>query len=358
MEYRHGGDIYGNDKIKLDFSVNTNPLGIPESVKQAVLNGTDDWSCYPDSKCRELKAELVAFYEKRFDEQADISQTDFICGNGASDLLYSLVFALQPKKALIFAPAFDEYEKALHAVGCEIQLIYLEESENFSMEDIDSNYFLNDVDMVILGNPNNPTGRVLSSTQLKKWADSCLQKRIFLIIDESFNWFLKDWEKDTMVPYLPEYHNIFILNAFTKIYAMAGLRLGYGICKNKRVVEEIEKCRQPWSVSVPAMHAGLQALKEETFIEETERTISKERTFLAEELEKLGFQVFPSDVNFLLIKRSNQIDYDGACKAEGILIRCCDGFEGLTDDFYRVSVKLHEENEQLLLCLANAGIRG
>lgn len=357
MERQHGGDVYGTNKIILDFSVNLNPIGMPESVRKAVAGHPEDYCRYPDSKCRELKKELALFYVKRWERyhggyckvflapstaaRPAWEPDDFICGNGAADLLYSLIFAMRPKKALLYAPTFGEYEAALRAAGCKITKI--NEGTKSSLPE--------DIDMVILGNPNNPTGKVFSAQEMEKWLAFCEKNHIFLVVDECFNWFLEEPERYSLAAALDRYRNVFILNAFTKIFAMAGLRLGFGICKNKEVMERIEGCRQPWSVSGAAMRGGIAALSEKEFLTRTRAVVAKERNFLSEGLKKLGFFVYPSAVNFLLFKRGDETDYDEYCRSRGILIRSCKDFDGLDDTFYRVAVKMRNENEALLKCL-------
>lgn len=358
MEYLHGGDIYGDNKIDLDFSVNTNPFGMPRSIMREVVANKEEWACYPDSRCRALRDALAGFYSGKQRGKTEFSPEDFICGNGAADLLYSLIFALRPRKALLFVPAFDEYERALQAVGCEIKKICLDEQQDFSMTSVETDRFTEDIDIMILGNPNNPTGMALDSLKVREWADICKERHIFFVIDECFNGFLKNPDTYSMAPYLSDYDNLFLLRAFTKIYAMAGLRLGYGICKNREVMERIENCRQPWSVSGAAMRAGLQALQEEAFVKMTEEFVSTEREFLAAELTKLGFKVYPSRVNYLLFRRFDRIDYEDFLKKQGILIRSCRNFAGLDDNYYRVAVKLRAENERLLECFAKAKEKG
>lgn len=356
MEYHHGGDIYGTEKIELDFSVNTNPFGIPESIVHAVTAHSKEWSRYPDSRCRELKEALAVFYDKKYGRANKLSSEAFICGNGAADLLYSLIFALRPRRAMLFAPAFGEYERALTAIGCGIEKVVLVEGQDFSMDGVEPALLSSDFDMMILGNPNNPTGTVLPVQTLKRWAGICLERQIFMVIDECFNWFLKDAKMYSMTHLLSEYSNVFILNAFTKIYGMAGLRLGYGICSNRDVLERMEHCRQPWSVSAAAMRAGLQALCEADFVKMTEEFVTSEREFLAAGLKKIGFKVYPSRVNYLLFRRQNgdATAYDVFCREHGILIRSCENFHGLDNSYYRIAVKLRPENEKLLKCMGEA----
>ena len=354
MDYIHGGDIYGDNQIIIDFSVNTNPLGMPDEVKRAVTEQMDTWAVYPDSKGRKLKTQLSEYYKNCCGRNV-LQPEDFLCGNGAADLLYSLVFALRPAKALLFAPSFGEYEKALCAAGCEIRIHYLEKEKGFSMElrsDTLSEVFTKDLDMVILGNPNNPTGGVISVDMIREWAEICQRNNTTLVVDECFNWFLDEGEQYSAISLLAEFHNLIVINAFTKIYAMAGLRLGYLMCKNKEVMERVESCRQPWSVSAPATAAGVRALKMADFTVRTRQLVSVEREFLKDGLEKTGFTVCPSMVNYLLFCKKDGVDYFHLCLLQGILIRSCESFAGLDKTFYRVSVKTREENEALLRALS------
>lgn len=356
MDYTHGGDIYGKNQIIIDFSVNTNPLGMPDEVKRAVLERAESWAVYPDSRGRELKTRLSEYYTKCNDRHV-LLPDDFLCGNGAADLLYSIVYALRPSKALLFAPSFEEYERALRAAGCEIRKYYLKEENGFSMElreDEPFEVFSGDLDMVILGNPNNPAGGAVSSDTIRKWADICLNNHITLVVDECFNWFLDEGNRFSCVSLLAEYSNLIVINAFTKIYAMAGLRLGYMMCKNREVLECVEGCRQPWSVSAPATAAGVSALALYRFPVRTRKLVAEEREFLKAGLELRGFVVYPTQVNFLLFRRRDGVDYFKRCLRQGILIRSCESFDGLDGSYYRVSVKTHKENEALLRALSAA----
>lgn len=360
MEYGHGGDIYGDYSIKLDFSVNTNPFGIPDSVRRAVSGHEEDWSRYPDSQCRELRTALAKFYNSKASCQKLFCKEDFICGNGASDLLYSLVFSLRPRRAAIVCPSFGEYERALKAADCKILEIELKENEQFSVTAALIKDWLSlcnpkeRPDLMILGNPNNPTGRAVSGAEMGEIADICREQGIFLIIDECFSWFLEEPDKYQLTPFLEPDSRIFLLNAFTKIYAMAGLRLGYGICRNRAVMEQVLRCRQPWSVSGPAMRAGLAALQEQEFVRITRDTVKRERNFLEIQLKELGFRVYQSEANYILFSSNNYWDYKGFCAEKGILIRSCENFSGLGQNYFRTAVRLHEENAALIQCLAQA----
>ena len=282
MPYTHGGDIYGDAAVELDFSVNTNRLGMPQAVRDAVIASAAAWEQYPDALCRKLRRAAAAFYEA---DGTPIPEDWFVFGNGASDILYAVVSAIRPKQAILLAPGFSEYEQALRMCGCEIRWLHLKEENGFSLESareelyailFDGSGDASKIDLVptlsskhenvwekilILGNPNNPTGRAISATELERLAQVCRETHTWLMLDECFQWFLDTRRECSFVGNLLNGvgDHVILLNALTKICSMAGLRLGYGIIPNAGLRERLEKFRQPWSVSAPAQAGGVAA---------------------------------------------------------------------------------------------------
>ncbi len=350
MVYSHGGDIYGSEHIRIDFSVNTNPLGTPREVIEAVAASREEILRYPDSQCRGLRKALAAFH--------GLPEDWIICGNGAADLIFGLAEALRPRRAVLFAPCFSEYEAALTLRGCEIIQIPLHPEKNWLPDAGCLERTLEragDADLVFLGNPNNPTGMALPSEELEVFARICRNHHALLAVDECFNGFLERPEEFTMAGKLGGYRNLFLLNAFTKTYGMAGLRLGYAMCADTGLLERLAAVRQPWSVSGIAQKAGVAALSREDFLKQARELIARERIFLSDGLSRLGFRVWPSMVNYLLFSAgqkgrepSGQEDLKKFLSGRGILIRSCASYRGLDDSFFRVAVKRREENEELL----------
>lgn len=348
----HGGDIYsarekGIEDI-LDFSANINPKGLPERVKQSIIDGLDSCVNYPDPLCRQLTSAISEF-EK-------IGTESIICGNGAADIIFRFALALKPKKALVLAPTFAEYEIALDTVGCETVHYELKEDEGFIVNEeyldvLDSSY-----DAIFLCNPNNPTGQLVSKELLEKILKICKEKEIIMVLDECFIEFVNDFEKYTMTSYIEKCKNLFILKAFTKSYAMPGLRLGYGLCGNRELLKQITDMGQPWAVSVPAQIAGIQALKETVYLEESLKEIWKERAYLVAELNKLGIKNYNPAANYILLRVDETSSYEVSTFKEkllekGIIIRDCSNYVGLKEGYYRIAVKSHSANERLINAL-------
>ena len=346
---RHGGDIYQGG-ITWDFSVNVNPLGIPFRVRQAIRESADRSDRYPDTECRELVKELAEYHGTEGER--------IVCGSGAADLIYRLVYLLKPCRALILAPTFSEYEQALKAVGCRVRYCRLKEEQDFQADIGKLADMAEEGELIFLCNPNNPTGLAADKEQVELLAKACRRKKGFLILDECFCEFLEKPSEYSFMERIQDYPEAVILRAFTKSYAMAGLRLGYGVCGNQDVAEGLRLTGQPWSVSIPAQEAGRAALLERGYLEQSRVLIAQERQRVSRALAGLGFLVFPSQVNYLLFKDMEEYRHGNLqqrLQEREILIRDCSNFRGLEAGekdpgfrFYRIAVRKREENERLL----------
>ena len=270
-----------------------------------------------------------------------------ICGNGAADLIFSLSRALNPKKALLPAPTFAEYEQALVSVGCEISRYYLKEENDFCIQkDYPDVLKREKPDIIFLCNPNNPTGITIPQDLLEEILETCAMQGIFMVVDECFLDFVKDPEKHTLKGKLEKYPGLFILKAFTKRYAIPGVRLGYGFCSDRKVLDRMEAVTQPWNVSTMAQQAGMAALKEAEYVEAGRQIIFRESAWMKEKMRQVGLTVYPSEANYIFFYGPE--DLFERCVAKGILIRDCSNYLGLKKGYYRVAVKLHEQNEKLI----------
>lgn len=338
-EYVHGGDVYRHPDV-LDFSANINPLGPPEAVIQAARESMGIIAHYPDACKEELKKALSAYEQ--------VAADWLICGNGAAELIFTLVFALRPKKALIQAPSFAEYEQALRCVDCEVH--YGGHGITYEIHEDFLNSLRNDVDMVFLCNPNNPTGLLINQELLLKIVQCCKEKEIFLVVDECFMDFVDEPQKHSLIGQLKNDPYLFLLKAFTKRYAMAGLRLGYGICANRRLLDQMEEKTQPWNVSTPAQAAGIAALGEQAYVERARQIVRTERSYLKTELSKLGCKCLDSQANYIFFSGKPDL-YDKLLEKK-IMVRDCSNYPGLSKGHYRIAVRLHEENERLIQALS------
>ena len=332
----HGGDIYG-EEILLDFSANTNPFGTPKGVLDAICGTLSDIHRYPDPYCRRL-VQAIAEFE-------DVPKEYILCGNGAADLIYAYCETVRPSLAVELAPTFSEYALGLKRVGCQVERYYLKPEKDFTLEDGFLAFLAEKKpEAVFLCNPNNPTGKIVDTELMKQILVLCKQNGTCLFVDECFL-DLSD-SGESLKQYLANYRNLFILKAFTKSYGMAGIRLGYCMSSDSELLEKMSQSTQPWNVSSIAQAAGVAALQEKAFLQKTKDLIVVERQWLKRELEELGFRVFPSSANYLLFY--GPADLHIKLKEKKISIRNCDNYYGLGPGWYRIAVRLHEENIRLI----------
>lgn len=331
----HGGNLKSRAQ-SLDFSANINPLGMPESVREAVMLSADECAHYPDPECTELVRALAEY------EQFPASRT--VCGNGAADLIFRIVSALRPRRALLYAPAFSEYSYALRRSGCEVITHLLREEDQFVLRPVFLDSLSCQPDIIFVCTPNNPTGKLIEPEILEALSAYCRTRNTVLVCDECFIRFCADAAAFSLRQFMNG--SCIILQAFTKLYAMPGLRLGYALCGSERLADLLRTAGQYWSVSVPAQAAGLAALRESDWVEKTVSYAAAERGFLTGALRECGITVYDGDANFLLLKAA--ADFADDLEQYGIFIRRCSDFDGLSGQHFRIAVRTHEENAALI----------
>lgn len=342
----HGGDWAGFEyeygKAPLDFSANVSPLGLPDGVKQAIIRELDGASRYPDPLCRALREKLGQHH--------DLPAEHILCGNGAADLIYRLVLAARPKTALVPAPTFAEYEEALHLIGCDVQRFDLHPEDDFAVTEKILEQITPRLDILFLCEPNNPTGKTTDRALLRRILERCAETETLLIIDECFNEFLDDPDAHTLRGELSHFPNLLILKAFTKWYAMAGVRLGYAMCADTSLLDRMRRSGQPWAVSSLAQAAGCAALDETAYSRRLKKLIRQERPRMIDGLKRLGCTVCPGEANYLLFYHADA-QLAGKLREKGILLRNCSNYPGLGSGWYRAAIRTEQENQVFLAAM-------
>ena len=331
----HGGDVYRNE-VRLDFSVNLNPLSIPAEVVHALADGLLQIHQYPDPYQQMLRAE-IARCEK-------VRSENIICGNGASELLMAVVHAFRPRTALITAPCYAGYARALEASGAEITEYILDESLDFELDRGFACRITEDTDIVFITDPNNPNGKLIDPAVKRGIIRACEEKGALLIIDECFFPLTKAGAEAG-----PVSDNALHLRAFTKTFAIPGVRIGYMVSQDSDKLKAIRRHLPEWNISKIAEQAGIaaaKALADTDFLARSVSLIEEERAYLAGELERLGFRVYKSDTDYLLFRARPDL-YEKLLR-RGILIRRCSNFSGLDDTYFRIAVRKHRDNERLI----------
>lgn len=335
----HGGDVYGGNAGLLDFSICLNPAGAPEAVLRAAQEGVLRQG-YPDPRSRAL----VRATARRDGVEEDM----VLWGNGCADLIDRFALSLRPKKAILLAPTFGEYRRALEGVGCQVEEVFLSQERDFLPDEPLLEAIVPGVDLVFLCDPNNPTGRLMDEGLLHQVLERCRRIGAMLAVDQCFLE-LTAARPDRLTRELTG-GSLILFRALTKSYALAGLRLGYCLCAQLELLERMARILQPWPVSIPAQMAGECAFQSvPQWPQEQFPAIQREREKLKAALTELGLWVCPSESCFLLFRGPN--DLGEHLKKKGILVRSCAGHSGLGPGWYRVGLRTPEENERLIAAL-------
>ncbi len=358
----HGGNIYKlfrekNIKNILDYSSNINPYGVPEKLRKIITGNMDILERYPDPDYIELRSKIAK------NNKVDIKNV--ILGNGATEIIFLLMKVLAPKKVLVVSPTFTEYERAINAARdekkekVEINHFPLQEEDGFILNinlligQLDRNY-----DLLIMCNPNNPTGKFVLKEDMEKILEKCNRTETKFFIDEAFIDFIENGSEQSIVNTLKNKTNLFVVRAFTKYFAIPGLRLGYGLCFDENLSYEVYKKKEPWSVNNIADLAGMTVLDDAEYIEKTDKWIREEKKYMYEKLEKIKeIKPYKTEVNFILVKIDRQIINEKGLNVhklkeemlrKGILIRDASNFRYLDESYFRLAIKDRVNNDRVL----------
>ncbi len=340
----HGGNIYPylkeNGCEPLDFSVNISPLPVPGEVKRAFIDEAEHLHRYPDNECTELREKLSVKY--------NVPAERIVIGNGASDLIYRIAYALKCKNVLMPVPAFSEYEAAFSVAGTKPEFYYTDGTKDFVIDSDLADAISPETDAVIMGVPANPSGKLVDDRTLAEILKKCSECGTYLILDECFLPFIKDGLSISTEDFN---ESLIIIRSFTKIFAMPGVRLGYCLCGAGELAEKIKKAGAPWQVSSMACKAGIAALEMDEYVKKVRDVVNTERSRLYDVLEKAGAKVVKSDADFILFQ-SDKLTEEEFLK-RGIMIRNCGNFRGLDDTWHRIAVKNSEDNDKLIAAITD-----
>ena len=347
--FEHGGNIHSIKRnsptgLLVDFSANINPLGLNANIEQAIRDNISAVVHYPDPQAHELRRAIVEHYQVRDEHLA--------LGNGAAELIYLYTHVCDKERALLLAPGFSEYQRACRAAGLHIDFMYLSEQNDFMTDYEQLQAQMPENGIVFLANPNNPTGSLLDKKQVRELLKIAEAGNTDIFIDESFIDFVD--AEFSCAELMQEFDNLAILHSLTKIFALPGLRLGFGLF-NKQMVTLIDQAKDVWNVNNLAQAAGVVALQQHEYLAETRAVVSKLRQALCEQLAAFAqLKVYPSTVNFILLRLQNDMtaaQFREQMLAQGILIRDCSNYPGLDNSFVRIAVRTEQENKLLIQAL-------
>jgi len=343
-QVQHGGpfSITHPTSDILDFSSNISPVGTSSLVRKTIKNHLETIQIYPDSESTQLK--------KNIQHYTKVHHSQIVTGNGATEIIYNFCQAFLSVKTpvLIPIPTFGEYESAAKLSGAKVSFFKTMNLE----KDIDN--FISKLPSngcIFICNPNNPTGNLISKKTLQKIILSANTKKTLVFIDECFIELVPDYD-ESIIKSIKNYTNLFILRSLTKSFALAGLRIGYGI-GSKQMISVLNKIKIPWNVSGIAQHAASAALSDLSYLDKVKKIIKKESFYLSNNISKLNnFQCISTSTNFILIKTKIKSKVlQKKLLEKKILIRDCSTIRGLNDNYIRIAVKTRKENDKLIKAL-------
>ena len=330
----HGDDAYKYKAIKINFSSNVYNHVDHSGLHQHLFQQMESIRTYPEPEPYSLEKVLA----KRF----HLSSEEVCVTNGATEAIYLIAQTFRNQISAILMPTFSEYADACRLHGHKVVPIY------------NLNRLPDRGRLIWLCNPNNPTGILINDRLLERIIKECDRNGVRIFLDECFLDFTGKEDELSYVKNILRYRGLFVLKAFTKMYAIPGIRLGYGITSDKELIDKMYDAGQPWNVSVMAQNAGIAALDEDKFAADTVSLISKEREFICTNFHRMNIKYWESDANYIFFMHKKGLKEE--LLNRGILIRDCCNYKNLTDGYYRIAIKSHKDNVKLIDALADIDI--
>ena len=349
----HGSDLeliekhYGIPRGRIvSFSANINPLGISPMLRKSIVANVDAIMTYPDRQYTDLRESISAY--------CGVPVGQVLVGSGVTELISRFIRQIEAHRVMLINPTYSEYAREVGLSGGHIEAYQLPEDDEFRIDVERFCGMLDDsFDLVMLCNPNNPTGSVIERDDLRAILHRCEELRIHVMVDETYVEFARDVEAITAVPLASEYDNLIVLRGVSKFFAAPGLRLGYAIIGNAAIREQIDFSEIPWAINSLAATSGGRMFEDTEYIHRTAEFIDGERGRLLGILEREpGLHVFQPSANFILMRIlkagvTSQMVFEHAIR-DGLMLRDCSSFPGLGDDHIRFCFCLPEQNDRLI----------
>lgn len=334
-------------KKSIKLASNENPAGPSPAALEILKDSMRDIHRYPDGSGYYLKKELSVMLSVR--------ENELILGNGSNELIEmaARTYMKQGDEAVMAAPSFVVYAMAAQAVGAKPVQVPLKDYTH----DLDAMAaaITPKTKMIFIANPNNPTGTINRASDFEKLMKN-ISGDILVVADEAYFEYVSDTDYPATLEYFRSGKNILILRTFSKIYGLAGLRIGYGIA-NKEIVTAMNRVRAPFNTSAPAQRAALAALGDRGHLTYSKDINETGKKFLYGELKSMGIKYVPTEANFIYILVDNAASIYEKLLGLGIIIR------PIGQNSVRVTIGLPDENKKFIealgsvlkTCCSNAG---
>lgn len=355
----HGSDLekvaahYHIDQDRIiNFSGNVNPIGLSKNIQNELSKRIELIAKYPDRDYANLRASMGKYI--------DVPKEDIIVGNGSTELISLFIKALQPVQTLIIGPTYSEYEREIFINNGKSKYFPLCEEDDFILNlDHLKDHLTDEVDLLIICNPNNPTSSAINRSTMRQLLDYCLEWDIDVLIDETYVEFAEHVDDISAVSLARFYPNLFIIRGVSKFFAAPGLRLGYGISGNPAMLHRINSMKNPWTINSLAAYAGELMVQDKTYINESRNLIHNERVRLINLLSSWSdVKVFPANGNFILLKLLGEQHFSytifETLIKQGLMIRDASSFPFLSNKYLRFCILNPEDNDRLMEALRKA----
>lgn len=327
----------------MDFSSNINPFGASPKALNAISSNPNMVSIYPDPSYYDLKLSIRSY--------SRANEENIILGTGATGLISGFIKYVNPSNAMILSPAYSEYKKELSSIGSNIFELFLDEAENFipNTDKIIDYANANNCEMIIICNPNNPTGSILSAEQIKAILS---RTNSYILVDETYIEFTNQ-ENYSSAPLVNEFSKLFVIRGTSKFFSTPGIRLGYALNSDEQLKTKLQNQMNLWGINIFADKMGQIMFLDYEYQNKTYKLIETERNYIFENLNKIkDLKVYPSQGNFILSKivspKLNAADIYTALLPHKIIIRNCTSFPGLDENYFRVCTLKPEQNALLI----------
>ncbi len=324
-------------KKVIKLASNENPLGPSPEAIQAIKRFALRVNLYPDGEGYYLK--------KALSEKLGVREDNIILGNGSDEIVSLIVrIALRKGEEVITGdPSFLMYKIDTELNQGKVVPVPL---KNFRL-DLDGmkKAISSRTRLIFIANPNNPTGTIVKSKQVEQFLRD-LPPQILVIFDEAYCEYVEDVDYPRTIDFVRERRNVIVLRTFSKIYGLAGLRIGYGVAK-REIIDILNRARPPFNVNSLAQVAALASLKDENQVKRSRKLIKEEKRFLYPRLRELGLSFVPTQANFILIKVGKRAkDIEEGLLKRGIIVRGMEGYN--LPQYIRVTIGTREQNEEFI----------
>lgn len=324
-------------KRVIKLASNENPLGPSPKAIAAIKKNLDGINRYPDAASWYIKAGIAKNLKTGIDR--------IICGNGSDEIIILAVKAFVNKgdEVIIARPTFLIYQVAAGIAGADIKFVPLTNDLKYDLKAM-KKAITEKTKMIFIANPDNPAGTYVTKKELDEFFDG-LPNDIIVYLDEAYfelaSFFCKDYPNG--IDYLSGRPNLIVARSFSKIYGLAGLRVGYGVT-SERIVKYLDKFRDPFNVNCLAQAAACAALDDKEFVEKTLEHVKKEKQFLYDAFDRMGLEYIKTATNFMMINvKTDCVKVFEKLICKGIIVRDMKAWGFGT--YIRVSVGTREENE-------------